>query len=161
MISTICRTRTSSNYYQPKLLIMFVRSIEKKLVDDFLSFRLISTVLYQFVWMVLIFHQNYDNCLIINVHFIWMLQLKMRFHLKVIHWFLLSVNVIWNLCKAFKRCVTTFLSRERECEPNNPNQGNWSIVDQGVNSFDRFSFERKFVYLVSNNDHYWLCLRWD
>ena len=34
--------------------------------------------------------------------------------------------------KAFKRCVTTFLSRERECDENNLGQGNWSIVEQGV-----------------------------
>jgi len=38
-------------------------------------------------------------------------------------------------CKAFKRCVTTFLSRERECDENNTGQGNWSIIDQGVISF--------------------------
>ena len=34
--------------------------------------------------------------------------------------------------KAFKRCVTTFLSRERECDENNIGQGNWSIIEQGV-----------------------------
>ena len=37
--------------------------------------------------------------------------------------------------KAFKRCVTTFLSRERECDENNTGQGNWSIIDQGVIHF--------------------------
>lgn len=62
-----------------------------------------------------------------------MLQLKMLFHSKVIDHHLLHPSSIF--FKAFKRCVTTFLSRERECELNNPNQGNWAIVDQGVNSF--------------------------
>jgi len=38
-------------------------------------------------------------------------------------------------CKAFKRCVTTFLSRERECDEINSGQGNWSINDQGVGFF--------------------------
>ena len=36
------------------------------------------------------------------------------------------------LSLAFKRCVTTFLSRERECDESHLGQGNWSIVDQEV-----------------------------
>ena len=43
----------------------------------------------------------------------------------------LDKNII-RFFKAFKRCVTTFLSRERECDENNTGQGNWSIVDRGV-----------------------------
>jgi hypothetical protein len=36
------------------------------------------------------------------------------------------------VCLAFKRCVTTFLSRERESDEHQTGNGNWSIVDQGV-----------------------------
>ena len=62
-----------------------------------------------------------------------MLQLKMLFHLKVIFSFIFDENIprMFSFI-AFKRCVTTFLSRERECEQNNASQGNWSIADQGV-----------------------------
>lgn len=41
--------------------------------------------------------------------------------------------------KAFKRCVTTFLSRERECDDGSLGQGNWSIMDKEVR-FDLLEF---------------------
>ena len=67
-----------------------------------------------------------------------MLQLKMHFHLRVsFHCCLLGIIGDCDFFQAFKRCVTTFLSRERECDENNTGQGNWSIIDRGV--IDPFS----------------------
>jgi hypothetical protein len=69
----------------------------------------------------------------------------MHFHLKVNFRFdNLKKNLI-SFFIAFKRCVTTFLSRERECDENNNGQGNWSIVDLGVNLFLTISYQLSCV----------------
>lgn len=111
----------------------YVRFASSRRFDvDFLSCRSISTVPYPFVSMEFSFQLNYDNCSITNVHSISTSSLRTPFHSKVTTrpspFSLLRPSVRL----AFKRCVTTFLSRERECDEHPNGQSNRSIVDHGV-----------------------------
>jgi hypothetical protein len=45
--------------------------------------------------------------------------------------------------------VTTFLSRERECDENNTGQANWSIIDQEVNYLFKFYTRSLLVSFLS------------
>lgn len=132
-------------------------------------FRSISIVPYRFVSMEFIFHLNYDKCSITNVHFILMSLLKMHFHSKVNETFTNSsmFNFIL-LFLAFKRCVTSFLSRERENDEHQNGHNNWNIIDHGVRlllcfhwEFSHWVFLLFFSLLVSNNNDHWLCLWWN
>jgi len=68
--------------------------------------------------------------------------------------------------ETFKRCVTTFLSRERECDENNTGQGNWSIIDQGYQTtvitgyvFDGIKGYNVPNYVFENLTYFIRCLR--
>ncbi|CAF1217033.1 unnamed protein product [Rotaria sp. Silwood1] len=68
--------------------------------------------------------------------------------------------------ETFKRCVTTYLSRERECDENNSGQGNWSIIDQGYQTtiiigyvFDGIKGYNVSNYVFENLAYFIRCLR--
>lgn len=68
--------------------------------------------------------------------------------------------------ETFKRCVTTFLSRERESDENNSIQGNWTIVDQGFQTtiiigyvFDGIKGYNVPNYIFENLAYFIRCLR--
>ncbi|CAF1572194.1 unnamed protein product [Adineta ricciae] len=68
--------------------------------------------------------------------------------------------------ETFKRCVTTFLSRERECDENNLGQGNWSIIEQGYQTtvitgyvFDGIKGYNVPNYVFENLAYFIRCLR--
>lgn len=68
--------------------------------------------------------------------------------------------------ETFKRCVTTFLSRERECDEINSGQGNWSINDQGYETtlitgyvFDGIKGYNVPNYIFENLGYFIRCLR--
>ncbi|CAM4861538.1 unnamed protein product [Rotaria socialis] len=69
--------------------------------------------------------------------------------------------------ETFKRCVTTFLSRERECDENsNSGHGNWSIIDQEYQTtviigyvFDGIKGYNAPNYIFENLAYFIRCLR--
>ncbi|CAF0879628.1 unnamed protein product [Rotaria sordida] len=68
--------------------------------------------------------------------------------------------------ETFKRCVTTYLSRERECDENSGGQGNWSIIDQGYQTtviigyvFDGIKGYNVPNYIFENLAYFIRCLR--
>ncbi|CAF3090047.1 unnamed protein product [Rotaria sp. Silwood2] len=68
--------------------------------------------------------------------------------------------------ETFKRCVTTYLSRERECDENTSGQGNWSIIDQGYQTtviigyvFDGIKGYNVPNYIFENLAYFIRCLR--
>ncbi|CAF0734467.1 unnamed protein product [Adineta steineri] len=68
--------------------------------------------------------------------------------------------------ETFKRCVTTFLSRERECDGSITGQGNWNIIEQGYQTtiitgyvFDGIKGYNVSNFVFENLTYFIRCLR--
>lgn len=173
-ISTVCRTRTNSSCCRPKLLTTLVScSIQerKRLVSLLIllkidqhcavSIRLDGLYIPAELRQLLDHHRPLHLNVTTQDAFSFESQSSLERIIVQLNWLRQLDSVL-----AFKRCVTTFLSRERESDENNSIQGNWTIVDQGVvyslisRCFDSYQFLFHFA-LVSNDDHHWLRFRWN